>query len=119
MPNVAAAETTTPSDDVAEWLSLIDAARKDMRDYEQRCDRIRKRYTYENSQTVKRRRFQIIWANQEILRPAVYARRPSPSVTNRWKDGDAVARITCAGASLDGCDENASNVLENLANKFV
>ena len=95
MAKVSALETTTPSDDVAEWLSLIESARKDMRDYEQRCDKIRKRYTYENSQTVKRRRFQMLWANQEILRPAVYARRPSPSVTNRWKDGDAVARITC------------------------
>ena len=95
MPKVSALETTTPSDDVAEWLSLIESARKDMRDYEQRCDKIRKKYTYENSQTVKRRKFQMLWANQEILRPAVYARRPSPSVTNRWKDGDAVARITC------------------------
>ena len=95
MAKVAAAETTTPSDDVAEWLSLIESARRDMRDYEQRCDKIRKKYIYENSQTVKRRKFQILWANQEILRPAVYARRPSPSVTNRWKDGDAVARITC------------------------
>ena len=95
MAKVAASETTTPSDDVAEWLSLIDQARKDMRDYEMRCDKIRKKYVYENSQTVKRRRFQMLWANQEILRPAVYARRPSPSVTNRWKDGDAVARITC------------------------
>lgn len=94
MPKVSALETTTPGPKVAEWLSLIDSARKDMRDYEERCNKIRKRYTYENSQTVKRRRFQMLWANQEILRPAVYARRPSPSVTNRWKDGDAVARIT-------------------------
>ena len=95
MAKVAAAETTTPSDDVAEWLSLIENARKDMRDYEQRCDRIRRKYVYENSQTTKRRRFQMLWSNQEILRPAVYAKRPSPSVTNRWRDGDAVARITC------------------------
>jgi hypothetical protein len=95
VPKVSALETTTPSDDVAEWLALIDSARKDMRDYEQRCDKIRRRYTYENSQVVKRRKFQMLWANQEILRPAVYARRPSPSVTNRWKDGDAIARITC------------------------
>ena len=95
MAKVSAAETTTPSDDVAEWLGFIDRARKDMREWEERCDKIRKKYIYENSQTVKRRRFQMLWANQEILRPAVYARRPSPSVTNRWKDGDAVARITC------------------------
>jgi hypothetical protein len=95
MARVAAAETTTPRSIVAEWLSLIDSARKDMREYEQCCDKVRKRYVYENSKTTKYRKFQMLWANQEILRPAVYARRPSPSVTNRWKDGDAVARITC------------------------
>ena len=75
MAKVAAAETTTPSDDVAEWLSLIGSARRDMRDYEQRCDRIRKKYIYENSQTVKHRKFQMLWANQEILRPAVFVDR--------------------------------------------
>ena len=95
MAKVSAAETTTPSDDVAEWLGFIDRARKDMREWEERCDKIRKKYILEISQRVKRRRFQMLWANQEILRPAVYAKRPSPSVTNRWKDGDAVARITC------------------------
>ena len=114
MAKVNAAETTTPSDDVAEWLGLIESARKDMRDYEQRCDKIRKKYIYENSQTVKHRKFQMLWANQEILRPAVYARRPSPSVTNRWKDGDAVARITCEllernlDFQFDVCDYNHS-----------
>jgi hypothetical protein len=86
-------ESLTPqSDDVGQWLSLIDEAKKDMRDYSRQCERIRKKYRYENSLSAKRRKFQMLWANQEILRPAVYAKRPSPAVSNRWKDGDVVAK---------------------------
>lgn len=77
------------------WLDAIDVAKTDAKDYIDRCDRIRRRYRYAGAGKTKRRKFQLFWANQEILKPAVYARRPSPSVTNRWKDGDAVARITC------------------------
>jgi hypothetical protein len=92
----ASSESLTPANegDVGEWLSLIDEARKDARDYHKKCERIRKKYKYESSLTTKRRRFQLLWSNQEILKPAVYAKRPSPSVSNRWKDGDPVARIT-------------------------
>ena len=86
-------ESLTPqSDDVGQWLSLIDEAKKDMRDFSRQCERIRKKYRYENSLSAKRRKFQMLWANQEILRPAVYAKRPSPAVSNRWKDGDVVAK---------------------------
>ena len=89
-------ESLTPqSDDVGEWLSLIDEAKKGARDYHKVCERIRKRYRYESSMTAKRRKFQMLWSNVEILKPAVYAKRPSPAVSNRWKDGDAVARIAC------------------------
>ena len=59
------------------------------------AQRVKKLFRYENSTTVKRRKFQLLWSNIEILKPAVYAKRPSPAVSNRWKDGDAVARIAC------------------------
>ena len=53
-------EALTPqSDDVGQRLSLIDEAKKDARDYHKTCERIKKRYRYENSMTVKRRKFQI------------------------------------------------------------
>lgn len=86
---------TPPTPTVESWLSLIEEAKKDARDYTKKCERIRRKYKYESSLSTKRRRFQILWSNQEILKPAVYAKRPSPSVSNRWKDGDAVARIAC------------------------
>ena len=63
------AQEVTPSADVALWLDFIEDAQKDMRDYRRRCDKIDKRYRYEAAQKTKRRKFQMLWANQEILRP--------------------------------------------------
>src|SRR5271170_5105027 len=87
-------DQSNPSADVAEWLGEIDRAEKDMDSYRKRCDRIKRRYRYESSQQSRRRRFQILWSNIETMKPVAYARRPKPMVENRWKDGEAVARIT-------------------------
>jgi len=40
------ADTLEVKDDVGEWLSLIDEAKKDARDYHKTCERIRKRDRY-------------------------------------------------------------------------
>ena len=89
------ADSGNDDQDAGTWLSRIDQAQKDMGTYDKRCRRIRDKYRYEGSQQSKRRRFQLLWSNQEILRPSVYAKRPEPVVTNRWKDGDPIARLAC------------------------
>jgi hypothetical protein len=87
--DVAEKDTT-----VAAWLSAIDRAQKDMSDWGKRCAKIRKRYRYESSTSTRRRQFQMLWSNQEIMRPAVYAKPPKPVVESRFKDGDPLVRIT-------------------------
>lgn len=87
-------DSAKPSTKVGKWLSSIESAQKDFDTYDRRCDRILKRYLYEREVNRGPREFQMLWANQEILRPAVYARRPNPSVQSRFKDGDPVARVT-------------------------
>jgi len=76
------------------WLSQIKKAERDMQRWNKRCDKIRRRYLFESAQENKRRQFQMLWANQEILRPAVYAKCPEPMVQSRFRDGDAIIRIT-------------------------
>ena len=73
------------------WLALINASEKDQSIWSERCRTIRKRYLYESSQTARRRKFQLLWSNQEILRPATYAKCPAPVVDDRWRDGDPIA----------------------------
>src|SRR5215472_10817603 len=83
-----------PGKNVSAWLGEIDRAEKDMDAYRKRCDKIRKKYRYEASAQGKRRKFQMLWANTEALKPATYARCPKPTVENRWKDGDPTADVT-------------------------
>jgi len=40
------ADTLEVKDDVGEWLSLLDEAKKDARDYHKTCERIKKRHRY-------------------------------------------------------------------------
>jgi len=84
------------SDDVAYWRAQITKAERDAEEWHKRCDKIRKRYLAdEKNATGSRRKYQMLWSNQEVLRPAVYARRPNPSVTSRFKDGDPVINLAC------------------------
>lgn len=82
------------------WLAAIARAEKDLATYWQRCDKINKIYTEarkSSSETAAstKRQFSILWANQCVLQPAVYARTPAPVVQRRYRDRDPVAREVC------------------------
>ena len=87
-------ETRTPGADVQAWLGQIERAERDMDGYRRRCAKIRKRFRYEASREVRKRKFALLWSNTETLKPACYSRQPKPVVENRWKDGDPVADLT-------------------------
>ena len=63
--------------------------------WDYRCETIRKRYRYENSKNVKSRKYQLLWSNMEVLKPAVYAKPPVPVVQRRFRDNDPVGRVAC------------------------
>lgn len=83
-----------PGPDVEDWLGLIERAERDQDGYRKRCGKIRRKYKYEQSQQARKRRFAMMWANIETLKPATLARMPKPVVENRWKDGDPVADVS-------------------------
>lgn len=81
----------------AYYLDLIESAQKapEMHEWNERCKKIRKKYRYESSQTNKTRRYQILWSNMEVMKPAVMAKAPTPVVQRRFRDSDAVGREAC------------------------
>jgi hypothetical protein len=85
---------TSPSDEVAEWLSLLDEARREdgMERYEERCKTIRAKYRYEGSGLVRTRKYQMLWSNIQTMQSAIYAKPPHAVVSRRFRDQDAVAR---------------------------
>lgn len=71
----------------------------------------------------QRRRMSLLWANTNVLQPAIYNRTPLPSVRRRFRDADPVARKAsemverCLHYSFDMSD--ADGVLRKVRDDFL
>lgn len=81
------------------WRSEIEFAQKDKKyvTWLQESDKIGRRYRDERDDNTSipltsSRRFNMLWSNVQVLRPAVYAKMPQPVVQRRFLDRDPVAR---------------------------
>lgn len=90
------AEDNAPAS-AAYYLDLIESAQNapEMKEWSDRCKKIRKKYRYERSQTNKTRQYQILWSNMEVMKPAVMAKPPIAVVQRRYRDQDEVGRKAC------------------------
>lgn len=77
-------------------------------DWHEEGNAIVKVYLDENREREsKQRRFALLWANVETLKPAVYAKPPSVLCSRRYRDKDPIARIAaeiverCTNTSFD------------------
>ena len=84
----------TPNGQAGKWLSAIERAQQspDMAEWSERCGKIRRKFRYEDSAKTKTRKYQVLWATLEILRPAVYSRPPVGVIGRRYRDKDPVGR---------------------------
>jgi hypothetical protein len=87
------AAAAAPGSTVATWLSAIKRAQRDQDVWNKRCEKIRKRYLAEGSQTTQKRKFAMLWSNMEVLKPSTYAKPPKPVCEDRWKSGDVLTRL--------------------------
>jgi hypothetical protein len=71
------------------WKKELMLAEKREREWERESEKIVKRFRGEEK---KRNRFNVLWANTEILRPAIYNSRPNPDVRRRFRDSDPVGK---------------------------
>jgi hypothetical protein len=99
-------QTNTEADGTKEarrWKKELMLAEKRERDWEREAEKIVKRFRGEEK---KRNRFNVLWANTEILRPAIYNSRPNPDVRRRFRDADPLGKAV-------------SQVLERALQVFV
>ena len=79
-----------PDEIVQRWRHELTLASRREDKWTKKASDIEKRYRHEN--TVKGKTFNILWANTETLRPALYSSTAKPDVRRRYGVGDAVAR---------------------------
>jgi len=80
------------------WLDRIGKRESDCRSWYEDADRVAKRYRNEGEaakqgSTPRGRRFNVLWSNVNVLKPALYAKSPKPEVERKHKDKDAVGRL--------------------------
>jgi hypothetical protein len=75
------------------WIAELTVSEKAQRQWLDRARKIVRRYKKDDSQTVRDRRFAMLWSNTQTIHPAVYSRTPQPVVTRRFNDQDPVGRV--------------------------
>ncbi len=82
------------------WLDEIRRYTEEYKRWTERGESVIKRYRDERKDTtMSDARFNILWANVRTLKPAIYARPPSPAVNRRFNDQDDIGR--CASTILE------------------
>ena len=87
-----------PKDPARYWRKEIEIATEAEKSWRQRAEEIMRLYRDDrNVQGAGRvlaggKRFNILWANTETLRPALYARTAKPDVRRRFRDENPIAR---------------------------
>jgi hypothetical protein len=78
----------------AKWLKEIGRRRSNEKKWREQGKKVVNRYRDERDNDVADgiARFNILWANVEVLKPAIFARMPIPDVRRRYLTKDPVAR---------------------------
>lgn len=71
------------------WKRELRLADKREKDWRLESEKIVKRYRGEEK---RRNRYNVLWSNTEILRPAIYNSKPNPDVRRRFRDADPVGK---------------------------
>jgi len=71
------------------WWKELELAGKREKTWREKAEKVVKRYRGEEK---KKNRFNVLWANTETLRPAIYNSRPNPDVRRRFRDTDPVGK---------------------------
>lgn len=90
-----------PQEKAERWLDRINKRKKDCETWWGEADKIYRRYRNESevastrtaSATKSARRFNVLWSNIQVQKPALYGRDPKPVVERKHKDAAHVGRL--------------------------
>lgn len=74
------------------WMRNVRRFERKLEGWRQRARKIWTIYKRDKTDALRDRQFAMLWANTEILKPAIYAKPPVPVVSRRFKQQDPVAR---------------------------
>lgn len=91
-----------PKGTVSRWLMELKLADKEEANWRDSAKKAIERYRLENRpKTSNSSQFPILWANTEVLRPALYNSMPRPDVRRRFRDADKLGK--CVSEVMERC----------------
>jgi hypothetical protein len=82
--------------DVSAYVAMIAQYEKDADSFVKKGRQIVKRFRDENTLAgTKKRQYNMLYANVDLLKPALYAQAPKPQIERRFRDSDKVGRVAC------------------------
>ncbi len=76
----------------AYWLAEVKRAERHFEKWIEKGNKLLRLYRKQREAESTIRQFSMLWANTEVMKPAIYARRPIPQVSRRFRDRDPVGR---------------------------
>jgi hypothetical protein len=118
---------TGPEGWVEYWKSEIHAFEQEAATYMRQGERVVKRYRDDRKDEGGRntRRYSLLWANVQTIRPAVFARPPSPVVKRRYADADPTARVASIilertlNYQIETCGSFTANIRSALEDRLL
>ena len=113
---------TSNEDRGKRWRTELNIAARVERTWrEDRAPAVVKRYRDEAERND--RRFNLLWSNTEVLKPAVYSQTPMPDVRRRYHDRDPIGRdaaiVIERALSFSMDDYDFDNVIENARDDML
>lgn len=84
-----AAAQKSPKTQARRWILEIQMAKKREKDWRESAKKVYEKYRGEKA---KKNSFNILWANTEVLRPAIFNSPPKPDVRRRFRSNDALGK---------------------------
>ncbi len=76
------------------WHAQLEAADKYFENWREKAKKVVKRFRDERDAIEsQRKKFNILWSNEQVLFPALYGREPKPDVSRRHLDNDPASRL--------------------------
>lgn len=98
---------TGPTGKARRWKAEIEASTTARKDWQRRGEKVVRRYEDKRDPSEESaRKFNILWANVQVLKPALYSKPPKPEVDRRYDTENDVVRV-------------ASIIMERNLNYFV
>lgn len=94
-PDIQGELLGVPKYDIQYWKDQINLASKELQKFHERGRKTQRRYLDDREANDEQsRKFNLFWANTGVLRAALYANPPSPTVKREWDDfNDDVGRV--------------------------